>query len=241
MEEIPPDLIFNWDQTGISIVPGSNWTMELKGTKRIEIVGVNDKRQITALFCGTITGEFLPLQLIYQGKTAACLPQMKFPDDWHVTCTDNHWSNEETMKLYIDKIILPYVQSKRKELKLSEDYPALAIFDVFKGQQTGNVTSILEKNNIYAVNIPANCTDKLQPMDLSVNRAAKEFMRNKFSEWYAEKVQKQLDTGVTASVDLKMSTMKPLGARWLISLFDYLKNNNSIIKNGFKDIANILM
>ena len=29
MEEILPDLIFNWDQTGISIVQGSNWTMEL--------------------------------------------------------------------------------------------------------------------------------------------------------------------------------------------------------------------
>ena len=28
--------------------------MELKGTKRIEIVGVNDKRQITALFCGLL-------------------------------------------------------------------------------------------------------------------------------------------------------------------------------------------
>ena len=27
MEEIPPDLILNWDQTAISIVPGSSWTM----------------------------------------------------------------------------------------------------------------------------------------------------------------------------------------------------------------------
>ena len=45
---------------------------------------------------------------------------------------------------------------------------------------------ILEKNNIYVVNVPANCTDKLQPTDLSVNRSAKEFMRNKFSEWYVE-------------------------------------------------------
>ena len=30
MEEIPLGLVFNWDQTGISIVPGSAWTMELK-------------------------------------------------------------------------------------------------------------------------------------------------------------------------------------------------------------------
>ena len=26
MEDIPPELVFNWDQTGISIVPGSSWT-----------------------------------------------------------------------------------------------------------------------------------------------------------------------------------------------------------------------
>ena len=70
VEGIPPELIFNWDQMAISIFPGSSWTMQLKGTKRIEIVGISDKRQITALF----PGEFLPLQLIYQGKTAACLP-----------------------------------------------------------------------------------------------------------------------------------------------------------------------
>lgn len=35
MEEIPFDLIFNWDQTAISIVPRSSWTMEEKGTKCI--------------------------------------------------------------------------------------------------------------------------------------------------------------------------------------------------------------
>lgn len=26
--EIPPELVFNWDQTCISIVQGSSWTME---------------------------------------------------------------------------------------------------------------------------------------------------------------------------------------------------------------------
>ena len=64
MEEIPPQLVFNWDQTAISIVPGSSWTMELKGSKRVEIVGISDKRQITAVLCGTMAGDLLPLQLI---------------------------------------------------------------------------------------------------------------------------------------------------------------------------------
>lgn len=235
MEDIPPKLVFNWDQTGISIVPGSSWTMEVKGSKRVEIVGMDDKRQITAVFCGTLMGEFLPLQLIYQGKTSACLPRYKFPDDWHITCTPNHWSNEEKMKEYIEKIIIPYVDRKRKELKVSSDQPALAIFDVFKGQQTEDIAELLEENNIYVVSVPANCTDRLQPMDLSVNKSAKEFMRSKFRDWYATQVQQQLDEGADiAPVDLRLSTMKPLGARWLVSLYDYLKERPSIIENGFK-------
>lgn len=37
------------------------------------------------------------------------------------------------MKAYIEKILLPYVSEKRKELKLAGDYPALVIFDHFTG------------------------------------------------------------------------------------------------------------
>ena len=51
MEEIPAELILNWDQTGIHLVPASAWTMDQVGSKRVEIMGVNDKRQITAVFC----------------------------------------------------------------------------------------------------------------------------------------------------------------------------------------------
>ena len=43
MEEIPPQLIFNWDQTGLNLVPVASWTMELKGSKRVEIKGLDDK------------------------------------------------------------------------------------------------------------------------------------------------------------------------------------------------------
>ena len=208
----------------------------MKGSKRVEIVGISDKRQITAVFCGTLAGEFLPPQLIYQGKTAACLPQHKFPSDWHVTCTPNHWSNEEKMKEYLKEVIIPYVEQKRKDLQLTSNHPALALFDVFKGQQTDDIAAILEENNIIVVPIPANCTDRLQPMDLSVNKAAKEFMRSRFREWYATQVQKQLDEGASqiSPVDLRMSIMKPLGARWLVSLYDYIKEHNSLILNGFK-------
>ena len=37
MEEIPVQLILNWDQTGLSLVPPSNWTLERNGAKRVGI------------------------------------------------------------------------------------------------------------------------------------------------------------------------------------------------------------
>ena len=73
MEEIPPLLVFNWNQTGISVVPILSWTMEAKGSKQVETAGMGDKQKIMAVFCGALSGKFLPLQLIYQEKTTACL------------------------------------------------------------------------------------------------------------------------------------------------------------------------
>ena len=74
MEEIPHDLIINWDQTGIRYIPVGSWTMEKEGAKQVETTGVDDKRQITAVFAGSLTGDFLPPQLIYKGTTCQCLP-----------------------------------------------------------------------------------------------------------------------------------------------------------------------
>lgn len=44
MENIPQEILFNWDRTAISIVLHSSWTLELKVSKRIKI----DKHQFTA-------------------------------------------------------------------------------------------------------------------------------------------------------------------------------------------------
>ena len=82
----------------------------MKGAHR---AGLNDKRQMTMVLAGTASGEFLPPQLIYSGLTSKSLPKnVKFPSDWHLTTTPTHWSNEETMKHYIDKVIVPFIEKK---------------------------------------------------------------------------------------------------------------------------------
>ncbi len=152
-------------------------------------------------------GDFLPIQLIYAGKTARCLPAY---GDWNITIIQNHWSNEATMVIYIDEIIAPYVRKVRDDLGLSPDQSALAIFDHFRGQLTPKVTECLEKYNILSVLVPASCTDRLQPLDVSVNKAAKSFLRSEFQSWYANEINQQ-NCEDLEPVDISTARMKCVG------------------------------
>ena len=58
MDEIPAELVINFDQTGLNIVPTSDWTMEVVGAKTVEIAGKNDKKQLTAVLGGSVVGIF---------------------------------------------------------------------------------------------------------------------------------------------------------------------------------------
>ena len=162
--------------------------------KRIEIAGIEDKRQITATLTVTASRRLLPAQVIYKGKTPACIPKVTFPSDWHVTYTANHWANEHTVLGYIYNILLPYIVDTREELKLPQSFPALTIFDHFKGHLTERVQNVLESSNIFVVDVPPNCTDRLQPLDVSVNKSIKATMKSLFSSWYADQVREQNGT-----------------------------------------------
>ena len=206
-----------------------------KGSKRVEIAGINDKRRITAVFAESLTGHLFPVQLVYKGTTTECLPSVSFPLKWHITATHNYWCNEDTMVEYVSKIIY---RKKKATLKLPPTYPSLVIFDEFSGQVTNRVLSF---NNIFYVIVPPNCMDMLQPLDVSINKPAKDFLRVKFNEWYAAKITEQLGSGPSSRllqpVNLRLSNMKPVGERWMIELYDNLKSRREIIVNGFRHVG----
>ena len=75
---------------------------------------------------------------------------------------------------------------------------------------TANVT----RYTVNVVLIPPNCTYRLQPLDLTVNKAAKEFLHRKFQAWYAQNVCARLEENMSKKpIDLQLSTVKPLGAK----------------------------
>ena len=100
INEIPKDLIVNWDQTGLLFVPSGEWTTNLAEENVIPITASDDKREITAVLAVSMSGEFLPPQLLYDGKTERCHLQVRFLDGLDVWHTPNHWSNEQMMMHY---------------------------------------------------------------------------------------------------------------------------------------------
>ena len=147
-------------------------------------------------FVITMSGQFLPMQLIYQGTTDRCmLKGVQFPDHWNVTYTANHWSNDSKAIQHLQIVLFPYVEKRKVEPKLPEDQKAMLTFDVFKGQITGKVTKFVEENNCGIVHVPNNMTNQFQPLDLNVNGHAKEFLKGKFEFWYAQQITNQLEGG----------------------------------------------
>ena len=68
-DAIPTSFIINIDQTPLSYVNTGKYMFSYKGAKNIPIKDMDDKRQITVTFAVSCTGKFLPIQLIYAGKT----------------------------------------------------------------------------------------------------------------------------------------------------------------------------
>jgi len=64
MNDIPDDLIINWDQTALQFVPTGQWTMRQSGDKVIPISHSDNKCQITAVLAATMKGEYLPKSFI---------------------------------------------------------------------------------------------------------------------------------------------------------------------------------
>ena len=98
--KIPDSLVMNIDQTPSKLAPASRHTLAEKNSKHVSIAGSSYKQAITATFGITMSNDFLPMQLIYGGKTQKSFPKFKFPDSpFSVNSFDGGWTRPQ-MRLH---------------------------------------------------------------------------------------------------------------------------------------------
>ena len=170
----------------------------------------------------------ITLQIIYGGKTDQSLPKITFPAKFSTSASEKHYSNTEEVIKHLQEIVIPYVNEERKKIGDADQY-ALLIWDVFRGQKTEAVTSLLKEKKIWNEYVPKNVTDYFQVLDLTVNKWVKDFIIEKFNDWFATQLRNGLESGKeleNITIKFLLSTMKPLHAGWLIDCYNQLTSSH---------------
>ena len=97
--------------------------------------------------------------------------------------------------------------------------------DIFIGKMTSKVLDSYMSHNIYVINVPANMIKYYQPLDLTVNREARRFLKRKFVDWYSSQVPNQLQEGKSlksVQVPQKVLIINPIHAGWLVEFYNYM-------------------
>ena len=106
-------------------------------------------------------------------------------------------------------------------------------FEILLIQQ---VNKLHLESNIIIIHVPNNHTNLFRQLDISFNKSAKCFLSTKYQDWYAEKVLEHLNRGINAhdvKMGIRLSTIKPLHAKWIVDVFKFMKESKDLIIFGF--------
>ena len=100
-------------------------------------------------------------------------------------------------------------------------------------------THTLQQQKILNEFVPNNMTDYFQVLDLTGNKWVKDFMKQKFNEWFATQLKNELESGKELEnilIKFHLSTLKPLHAVCLINCYNQLtlSHGKEIILDGWR-------
>ena len=101
------------DQTPSKYVPVGSKTIVAKGERPLTIKGSADKRSITGPFAISFDGNFLPVQIIYGGKTTRSLQRFVFLKDFNLSKNPKHLSDTAKSLKFLKEVVKPYVNKNR--------------------------------------------------------------------------------------------------------------------------------
>ena len=138
---------------------------------------------------------------------------------------------------HFEKVIFPYLDQNKENMGCPKEQMSLVIMDTFKGQENSDLRELCARNKCEIVIVPHNLNNKCQPLDLSVNKASKAYVSEKYNVWMAKEIPKQIKEGIASpdvKVSLKLSVIKPLHAKWIVDFHHQLKADKEMILNWFR-------
>ena len=74
--------------------------------------------------------------------------------------TPNHWSNFEKCVSFFEKIIFPYLKTKKEELVYQKEKYFWIVMDTLKGQDNAEIKELCSKNECELLIVPHNLNNR---------------------------------------------------------------------------------
>ena len=228
----------NTDQTYVTYSAGSTETYAPRGSKQVEVVGKDEKRGFTLVVGISMSGDALPFQVIYAGKSNRSLPSPNAPSYHKATEVlkfriesggDNHWSTQSTMKTYVQHILVPYFEGQRQPNQI-----CIWQIDCWSVHRSGEFRLWMYQTYpwIRIHYVPTNCTGIFQPCDVGIQQVLKLAIKRTALQDVINDTTEQLNSGVDPSAvtfEKKLPVVRDHSIRWLVNAYEAI-NNPELIK-----------
>ena len=215
--DFPLDYVCNMDETPVfhDLVPSK--VVDSKGKKTINVrTTASEKNRVTVTLCCTASGEMLSPFVVFKGKTKRGIKKVSVPHGVVCTTQAKGWMDEERMLEWIQKVWAPYVDGNR----------ALLTLDTFSGHLTDRVKDALDKCGTKMLVIPGGCTSVLQPLDVSINKPFKAYIRQSWC--------KRMVSEAETSVAKITPASKAILMEWVKTAADLVETKPNMIKKSFE-------
>ena len=222
--------------------PGDKLTWAETGAKQVPVFGGDEKRAFTVLVSISCDGSVLPMQVIYGGKTHRSRPSPTSPNNRDLVSnnfilqesgTSTYWSNLDTMKTVVNKILAPYFEKTKTELNLPPSQKSLWMIDVWSVHRSKEFRNWMRDhhNNIILDFVPGGCTGIMQPCDVGIQRLFKLSIKRTYHEDVVTEILDQLNAGASLiSMDTHLPTLRDQSTRWIWNAYQAIKNDALVQK-----------
>jgi hypothetical protein len=202
--DIPAELFVNSDQTQLMYAPDDKMTWADTGAKQVSLINTDEKHAFMVMVLVVSNRTLLPFQAIYQGKTAHLCPAPSSPHYQDVLDVGfqlifsemyTYWSNQQTMKLFVNNILAPYYDRKKADLGYPLSQKSLWQIDVWSVHCSDEFCKWMKGNHPFIIVdfVPGGCTGVHQPCDVGIQHPFKSLTKQSYHEDIVKEMLAQLN------------------------------------------------
>ena len=222
--------IANMDQTPLPFVLDDGKSYDSTGAKEVWCSNASsglDKRQCTVhltIFADGVSRVRPTIIFRGQGKRISANEKRSRDSRINVMFQPKAWCDENVTKVWVEREWRNMFTNPPR----ANSSGKILVADVHRARQTDETKQLLQRKKTLLIKVPAGCTGRVQPLDVSVNKPFKNAVRTQF--------EKHLNGNLTFYTEGKIpaSERRVLLTRWVGNAWDHICSNREMVKRSFK-------